>query len=104
MAARAAKEAATAERVSAELAADQLDEDEIMATDNFCITNAVSATNVKFAIEKDVMTIIPTPGVYQKCNRVLWSVKLFYAGKQRGFGSFETILIANCQLCMCDCT
>ena len=54
MAARAAKEAAMAEQVYAELAADQLDEDDIMATNNFCITNAVSAINAKFAIEKDV--------------------------------------------------
>jgi hypothetical protein len=46
------------------LAADQLDEDEIIATNNFCITNAVSATNAKFAIEKDDMMIITSPGVY----------------------------------------
>ena len=66
MAARAAKEAAMAEQVYAELAADQLDEDEIMATNNFRITNAVSVINAKFAIEKDDMTIIPSPGVSNK--------------------------------------
>jgi hypothetical protein len=96
MAALAAKEAATAEQVSAELAADQLDEDEIMATNNFCITNAVSAINAKFAIEKDDMTIIPSPGVSKKGHCVLWSVSFYFRWQ-----AMRLWLIANYEI-LCE--
>ena len=76
MAARTAKEAATAEQVPAELAADQLDEDEIMATNMYCITEALSTINTKFAIGTEDMTITLSPGVSRYDNRVLWCVAM----------------------------